>query len=57
MKLHIKFIVIILGCLMATGGYAQIVVREGNKAVIDASALPNSTREKKQPEPMELTKH
>lgn len=47
MKLHIKFIVIILGCLMATGGYAQVVVREGSKVVIDASALPNSTRVKK----------
>lgn len=29
MKLHIKFIIIILGCLMATGGYAQKVIVGG----------------------------
>ncbi len=47
MKLHIKFIIIILGCLMATGGYAQKVIVEGNKVIIDASALRNSTTVKK----------
>lgn len=47
MKLHIKFIIIILGCLMATGGYAQKVIVGGGKVIIDASALRNSTTEKK----------
>lgn len=47
MKLHIKFIIIILGCLMATGGYAQKVIVGGGKVIIDASALRNSTTMKK----------
>ena len=47
MKLHIKFIVIILGCLMVTGSYAQKVVMEGGRGIIDSSALRNSTKVKK----------
>ena len=47
MKLNLKPILFVVGCLMMTGSYAQKVIIENNKVIIDASALRNSTKVKK----------
>lgn len=47
MKLNLKPILFVVGCLMMTGSYAQKVIIENNKVIVDASALRNSTKVKK----------
>lgn len=47
MKRKLKLTLLAAALLMTTGGHAQRIVTEGNKLVIDASALPNITTVKK----------
>ena len=48
MKKNMKTLLVLLGCLLATtAGYAQEVLKEGNKYIIDASAMLRHTTDKK----------
>ncbi len=40
MKQHLKFILLLLGCLAATDSYAQRVVTVGNQVIIEAEGIP-----------------
>lgn len=57
MKRNLTSMLFIVGCLMITDSYAQKVIVEGNRVIIDASGLRNTTKVKKQPEPMVQMKH
>lgn len=47
MKRSLTSMLFIVGCLMITDSYAQKVIVEGNRTIIDASGLRNATKVKK----------
>ena len=47
MKRSLTSMLFIVGCLMITDSYAQKVIVEGNRTIIDASGLRNTTKVKK----------
>lgn len=47
MKRNLTSMLFIVGCLMITDSYAQKVIVEGNRTIIDASGLRNATKVKK----------
>lgn len=47
MKRNLTLALFVAGCLMTVNCYAQKVIVEGNKVIVDASALRNMTTEKK----------
>jgi hypothetical protein len=47
MKRNLTSMLFIVGCLMITDSYAQKVIVEGNRVIIDASGLRNTTKVKK----------
>ena len=44
MKRNLTSMLFIVGCLMITDSYAQKVIVEGNRVIIDASGLRNTTK-------------